>query len=88
MARPTYRVDERLKQWGTEAQCRAIDAINEHKSIRAAAKAMGFNPSTVKQALGDVKKKAAIFGYCPEADMTRPVSPVHVAKGVSTVSVG
>jgi hypothetical protein len=77
-------VDERIKEWATAKQAEYIDAINKHRSISAAARALGVGVTTVKKSLRDAKKKAAIFGYCPEADMTRPVSPVHVAKGVST----
>lgn len=84
MTRPTYRIDERLKEYATPTQAQHIDAVNKHQSIRAAARALGLNMTSVRQSVEAAKTKAAIFGYCPEADMTRPVSPVHVAKGVST----
>jgi hypothetical protein len=84
MPAPTYRVDERYKQYATESQAKYLDAINEHKSMGAAAAALGVNPSTVRGALEQVKKKAAIFGFSPEHDMVRPVPETHVAKGIST----
>ena len=81
---PMWRVDERLKEYATEAQCRYIDAINEHKSICAAARALGMNPSTVNGGLRAVKRKAAMFGMSPEHDMTKTVPEPFVVRGVST----
>lgn len=84
MPAPIYRVDERYKEYATESQAKYIDAINEHKSMGAAAKALGVNRSTVRDAVQQVKKKAAIFGFSPEHDMTRAVPETHAAKGIST----
>ena len=81
---PFWRVDERLKEYATEAQARYIDAINEHKSVRAAARALGVNFSTVNDGLRAVKRKAAMFGMSPEHDMTKTVPEPFVVKGVST----
>jgi hypothetical protein len=85
MPAPTYLVDEKLKTWATPRQVEFIDAINAHGSKRAAAKALGVNYSSVHQAIELVRKKAAIFGYSPEHNMTRPVPDTHVAKGISTL---
>jgi hypothetical protein len=84
MPAPTYLVDERLKEWATEAQKRAIDAVNEHRSIGAAARALGLNKSSIRDSIALAKKKAAIFGYSPSHDMTRTVPEPYVVKGVST----
>lgn len=84
MAAPTYRVDEKLKEYATPTQAKYIDAVNEHRSMLQAAKAMGVNPTAIRQAVEGAKKKAAIFGYSPEHDMVRPVPETHVAKGIST----
>lgn len=84
MPAPIYRVDERYKEYATESQARYIDAVNEHQSMGAAAKALGVNRSTVRDAVQQVKKKAAIFGFSPEHDWTHPIPETHVAKGVST----
>lgn len=81
---PFWRVDERLKEYATEAQARYIDAINEHKSVRAAARALGVNFSTVNDGLRSVKRKAAMFGMSPEHDMTKTVPEPFVVRGVST----
>ncbi len=84
MPAPIYRVDERYKKYATEAQARVIDAVNKHQSMRAAGESLGMNKSTIRGAIQAVKKKAAIFGFSPEHDMTRAVPETHVAKGIST----
>jgi hypothetical protein len=81
---PFWSVDERLKEYATEAQARYIDAINKHKSARAAARALGVNFSTVNDGLRAVKRKAAMFGLSPAHDMTKTVPEPFVVKGVST----
>jgi hypothetical protein len=68
MGAPVQAVDEHLKTWATEAQEKYIDAVNAHGSIRAAARAMGVNFSTVYQAVAAVKKRAAKKGYSPGED--------------------
>jgi hypothetical protein len=73
-----------LKEFATAKQAEYIDAINERKSMRAAAAALGLNSSTIKQAMVSVRKKAALMGYSPAHDMTRTVPEPFVVKGVST----
>lgn len=84
MPAPIYRIDEGYKAYATQTQAKIIDAINEGKSMNAAAAALGMNKSTIRDAVEAVKKKASIFGFSPEHNMTRPVPETHVAKGVST----
>lgn len=84
MAAPIYRIDERLKEWATARQAEYIDATNKHKSMAAAAKALGVNKFMITQALKSVKKKAAIFGYSPDHHMLRAVPEPYIVKGVST----
>jgi len=84
MAAPTYRVDEKLLEYATESQAKYIKAINEHKSMRGAARALKVNSGTVLGALRQVQKKAAIFGWSPVHDMTKTVPDPFVVKGVST----
>lgn len=83
MVAPTYRVDEKLKEYATETQAKYIDAVNKHKSMRGAASAMGVNPSAIRQAIEGAKKKAAIFGYSPEHYLTRPIAPGLKLRGTS-----
>lgn len=65
MPRPQYVIDARLKEWATETQASHIDAINQHQSMRGAAKALGVTKSTVTQSMAALRKKAALFGYAP-----------------------
>jgi hypothetical protein len=65
MGAPVEAVDEHLKTWATEAQEKYIDAVNQHGSYRAAARALGVNFSSVYQAVAAVRKRAARKGYAP-----------------------
>jgi hypothetical protein len=58
-------IDEHLKTWATETQARYIDSVNEHGSMRAAARALNLNYGTIHQAVAAVKKRAARNGYAP-----------------------
>jgi len=84
MGAPTYLIDERLKEWGTERQNEIIDAVNKTRSKRAAAKLLGVNYTTVHNAIKQVERKAAIFGFSPKHDMTHTVPDGFSVKGVST----
>lgn len=84
MTRPKYRVDEEIKKYASETQKRAIDAVNQHGSMRAAAKALGVNFSSVQGCIAAAEKNAARRGYAPGYDMTREVPAPFVVKGVST----
>lgn len=84
MTTPIYRVDEGLYPYATAKQREKLEAINQHKSVRAAARALGVQYTAVNQALAAVKRKAALQGYSPEHDMTRTVPEPFVLKGVST----
>jgi hypothetical protein len=77
-------VDENLKQFASETQCRYIDAVIKHGSMRAASRVLGVNFTSVRKGVEAAKAKAALRGYSPDHDWTRPVPPTHIAKGVST----
>ena len=81
---PRYRVDPELKKYATESQKRCIDAVNEQRSFRGAARVLGINYSSVNQAIYAVEKKAALAGFAPAYDMTRTVPAPFVVRGVST----
>ena len=83
MAAPTYRIDEKLKEYATERQRGYIDAVNKHRSMRGAADALGINQSAVSMGITAVKTKAAIFGYSPEHQLTRPIAPALKLRGTS-----
>lgn len=77
-------IDPRLKDFATEVQGKYIDAFNAHGSYRLAGTALGVNHKTVFDAVKTVRRAAALRGYSPDHDMTRPVPDGFVAKGVST----
>jgi hypothetical protein len=85
MPAPVYLVDDRLKEWATDRQKLYIDETNKHQSMRAAARALGLNKSAVMKGIEAVKTKAAIFGYSPKHDLTRPVAPGQILRGASTL---
>ena len=85
MPGPTYKLDERLKDFATEAQKRCIDAVNQYGSIRRASRELKVNYGTIHQAVRAAKKKAALSGYAPEHGLTNPVPSPFVVKGTSTL---
>ncbi|MBA3588220.1 LysR family transcriptional regulator [Methylibium sp.] len=85
MVAPTGQLDERLKTWASETQCRYIDAVNEHGSLRAAARALGLNYTTVNGAIRAAKGRASLKGWSPEHDMTKTVPEAFVVRGTSTL---
>lgn len=82
--KPTV-LDERLKFWASESQCRYIDAVIEHGSIREAARALQTNYTTVRGAIEAAKARAALKGFSPEHDMNKTVPDPFVVKGTSTL---
>ncbi len=78
-------LDEKLKEFATERQGEYFDAVNKHGSNQKAAKALGVGRRTVDQSLKALKKKAALHGYSPEHDMTKPSPVSHIVKGTSTL---
>lgn len=85
MARPTHGIDEKLYEYCTPSQLEKLKAVNAHGSLRAAAKALGVNYNAVYLAAQQVRRKAAIYGYSPEHDLTRPVAPGQLLRGASTL---
>ena len=82
---PTYCIDETLYQYCTVRQLEVLEAINKHKSIRAAARSLGIHKSQACQAVALVKKKAALQGYSPEHHLTHEVAPGQKLRGASTL---
>lgn len=83
--RPVYRIDEKLKDYATQRQKEYLDAVNKHRGIRPAARALGVNYSTINEAMSSLEKKAALCGYAPDFHMTHPVPNPFQVKGVSTL---
>lgn len=78
-------IDDALKQWATIRQAEFVDAVNEHGSFKKAAEALGVNCRTLERAIQSVRRKAALQGVAPEADMTKQVPDPLVMRGVSTL---
>ena len=77
-------IDEKLREWATDAESKAIDAINETGSGRAAARLLGIGHSALRDRITRLEARAAAQGYSPEHNMTRPVPSPYVVKGTST----
>jgi hypothetical protein len=85
MPAPTYRIDTALYEYCTPRQRECLEAVNTHKSVRAAAKALKCNKNQILQALRLTEKKAAIYGYSPQHDLTHAVAPGQRLRGASTL---
>lgn len=57
-----------------------VELVRQHGSISAASKATGLARSSIQHRL----KIAALRGYAPDSDMTKPVAPGFTVKKVST----
>jgi hypothetical protein len=66
-------------------QLEKLEAINKHGSARKASKALGVHRNAIDAALAAVKSKAALAGYSPDHDLTRPVAPGQMLRGASTL---
>jgi len=80
----SLKIDPNLYNYCTPRQREMLEAIELHGGARAASLAMGVNMGAASDAYVAVKKKAALRGYAPENDFTRPVPQGYVTKGVST----
>lgn len=81
---PNISIDENLYRYCTPRQRVVLEAIDRLGSAKAASIELGINIGGASDAYVAVKKKAALMGYAPENDFTRPVPQGFVAKGVST----
>jgi DNA-binding transcriptional LysR family regulator len=56
---------EDLLPWATETQKKYVAAVKENGSGRAAAKALGVDPSSVRESLRGLRDRAARLGHAP-----------------------
>jgi hypothetical protein len=77
-------IDEKLLEFATDRQREIIAALEEHKTHRATAAALGLSHGTISAMLGGLRKRAARAGWSPEHDMTRTVPDGFRVRGVST----
>lgn len=82
------KLDPAIKQWASDVQREYIDAVITHGSIRAAARALGINFTTVHGCIKTAQKNAARFGHSPEHGMVHTAPEPFVVKGVSTLYDG
>lgn len=80
-----YVIDPQFKEWATQRQAEYVDAINEHGSIRAAARALKVSKGTIDDSVRLLRKKAALRGYSPPHDLTKSVPEPMILKGASTL---
>jgi hypothetical protein len=80
----SIHIDAELYKYCTPRQKQILEAIELHGGAKAASIAMGINVGGASDAYIAVKKKAALQGYAPDNDFTRPVPDGYVAKGIST----
>jgi len=86
MGAPTLKIDERLKEFAaTERQREFVDAVNKHRGIRPAARALKVDDSVIVRSMAALRRRAAVLGYSPEHDMTKTVPEPFVVKGTSTL---
>lgn len=83
--RPFKADDEKLLTWATPVQKEYWHAIKEHGSMRAAARTIGVNYSSINGCMKALCRKATLAGYAPEHDMTHPAPAPFVVKGTSTL---
>lgn len=76
--------DAQLRSFATVRQLEYLDALEKHKTYRAAAEAMGVDHGVLHRSIKGLKKRAALQGYSPEHDMTKTVPDGFKVKGVST----
>lgn len=77
-------LDVKLKEFGNAQQGERLDAVNEHGSMAAAAKALGVGKTAIQQSIAILKRNAALRGHAPEHDMNKIVPDGFKVKGVST----
>ena len=82
--KPTV-LDPQLLDFCTARQREILQACIDAGTQRGASKVLGLAPQVVSFAIMAVKKKAALRGYAPEADMHHPTVAPFVVKGTSTL---
>lgn len=78
-------VDPGIKDYATDTQKMYLYALQKHGSMSAAARELGCNFNTVRQAIESAEKRAALKGYAPASGMTHPVPDPFVVRGTSTL---
>lgn len=80
-----FIIDPRLKEWATERQAEYLEAVNLHRGIAPAARALNVHKKSIWKAVQSLKSRAALAGYAPDHDLTKAVPDPLVLKGASTL---
>jgi hypothetical protein len=80
-------MDAQLASYATVRELEYLEAVEKHGGKRAAAKALGVDPKTIRDAFKRLEARAAQKGYAPAHDMTRTVPDGFKVKGVSSLYV-
>lgn len=78
------KIEEGYKDYATYRQTEIINAINEHGSLVAAAKALDVSVTTISKSFAALRRKAAMRGYAPRHDMKHTVPDPFLVRGIST----
>lgn len=81
----TGPVDPQLLDFCTARQREILEAWIRTGSLRKAAAELKTPRGNISGVFAAVKKKAALRGYAPEADMCKPTAAPFVVKGTSTL---
>lgn len=72
-----------LLEYANDDQRRKLQAMIDHDSIRAAARAVDRDPKSLRECVKCVRRKAARQGWAPEYDLTHPVPSGLTLRGTS-----
>lgn len=75
---------EQYREFATPLEQQYIDAIGQHPSMYAAAKANDWDYTNMNKSLNNLKRRAAVKGFAPAYDMTHVVPDGFMVRGVST----
>jgi hypothetical protein len=74
-----------LRSWATVRELEYIEAVERHGSMAKASTALGLNKGRISEALRRLTARAALKGYSPAHDMTKPVPDGFKVRGVSSL---
>lgn len=69
----------------TARQNEFLETIIVSGGVRAAAKALDINHTTITKTLKTIRENAALQGFSPEHDLTKTIPETHYLKGASTL---
>ena len=81
----TALADPQLRSFATQRELDFLEAMDQHGSVRAAARHLGLNKNSIEQAMVRLRQRAAMRGYSPDHSMTHPAPEGFLVKGVSTL---